>query len=350
MQTLVDLLPTAAVILIAGLGLALAHRVLERGAGASSGDRFRNQLLMLVLTLAAVMLVILVLPMSDTLRGQILSLIGIVISAAIALSATTLVGNAMAGAMLRVVRGFRIGDFIRTEEHFGRVSELGLFHTEIQTENRDLTTIPNIYLVSHPVTTVRSSGTIVSATVSLGYDVPRTRIEGLLLEAARNCALEDPFVKILELSDFSVNYRVSGLLTDVKYLLTVRSRLRASVLDALHGGGIEIVSPTFMNQRVQPEGRVFIPPKNAPVVTTDAVTTQEKVVFDKAEKAESLEGLRGRYRDLGGEIDDLKAEIKASDKGSPEREDLEAKLARRETRRESLAEVIKKREEAAAGE
>ena len=63
---------------------------------------------------------------------------------------------------LRAVRNFRMGDFIRVAEHFGRVSERGLFHTEIQTENRDLTTLPNLFLVTHPVTTIRTSGTIVS--------------------------------------------------------------------------------------------------------------------------------------------------------------------------------------------
>jgi small-conductance mechanosensitive channel len=345
MESLIDLLPAAAVVLIAGLALALVHRLLERGAGASSGDRFRNQLLMLVLTLAGVLLVILVLPMSDTLRGQILSLLGIVISAAIALSSTTLLGNAMAGVMLRVVRGFRIGDFIRTEDHFGRVSERGLFHTEIQTENRALTTIPNLYLVTHPVTTIRSSGTIVSATVSLGYDVPRAKIEELLLEGARICALEEPFVQVLELGDFSVNYRVAGLLTEVKHLLTVRSRLRAAVMDALHGGGVEIVSPDFMNQRVLPESRVFVPADRSPQAAPVSTPAQEQVAFDKAEEAESLEGLRTRYRELGEEIDSLRGEIKGAAKGSPEREGLEERLARLEGRRERLADLIAKREE-----
>ena len=51
------------------------------------------------------------------------------------------------------------GDFISAGDQFGRVTERGLFHTEIQTETRDLTTVPNLFLVTHPVTTVRSSGT-----------------------------------------------------------------------------------------------------------------------------------------------------------------------------------------------
>ena len=52
-------------------------------------QQIRYQLLMSLLGLLGLILVVLVLPVSDTLRGQILSLLGIVISAAIALSSTS---------------------------------------------------------------------------------------------------------------------------------------------------------------------------------------------------------------------------------------------------------------------
>ena len=71
----------------------------------------------------------------------------------------------------------------------------------------------------------------------------------LLHEAARNADLQDPFVEIVDLGDFAITYRAAGVLTQVKQLLTARSNLRAMVLETLHGAGIEIVSPHFMNQR-----------------------------------------------------------------------------------------------------
>ncbi len=79
----------------------------------------------------------------------------------------------MAGLMLQAVRHIRPGVFLRVGDHFGRVSEQGILHTEIQAEERNLTTLPNLYLVSNPVTVVRSSGTIISASESLAYDIPR---------------------------------------------------------------------------------------------------------------------------------------------------------------------------------
>ncbi|GAA0560177.1 hypothetical protein GCM10009098_30290 [Rheinheimera aquimaris] len=54
---------------------------------------------------------------------------------------------------------------------------------------------------------------------------------------------------ILELGNFAVTYRISGLLTEPKQLLSCRSALYGSILDTLHRQQVEIMSPSFMNQR-----------------------------------------------------------------------------------------------------
>lgn len=343
MDRLLDFVPTLAAIAGVILVLAVVHRVTERIQGVRAGRKFPSALIMLGLTTIGFVVIILSLPIGDQRQGQLLSLFGIVLSAAVALSATNFLGNALAGFMLRSIRQFRIGDFIRCGEHFGRVTERGLLHTEIQTEDRDLTTLPNLFLISNPMTTVRSSGTIVSATVSLGYDIPRKRIEACLLEAAETAELSDPFVQVLDLGDFSVVYRVAGLLTEVKHLLSVRSRLRANVMDSLHGHGIEIVSPSFMNQRVFDPTTDFIPVTAR--VATDPVATSvpEEVVFDKADEAESLEKLRGTLAEVKARIETLKAERKkASDDAA--REDLDRDLERMGRRERALEEHIASRE------
>jgi small-conductance mechanosensitive channel len=348
METWIAMLPSAATLAGVIIVLFLVHKFLDTRRGGAEGHRFRNQLIMLGLTAVGVLVFLMVLPISEELRGQLLGLMGIIISAAIALSSTTVLGNALAGVMLRAVRGFRMGDFIRTEDHFGRVSERGLFHTEIQTADRELTTLPNLYLVTHPVTTVRSSGTIVSATVSLGYDVPRTRVETLLLDAAGQVGLTDPFVQILELGDFSVNYRIAGLLVEVKHLLSVRSRLRAAMLDTLHRGGVEIVSPGFMNTRALAEDRMFIPPPAAPMaaVETRPRAAPEEVVFDKAEEAESLEKLALRLEGLGKALEEAERRSKEA-KNESERDHLDKEMVQLRSRRERLERLIAARKEKA---
>ena len=73
---------------------------------------------------------ILALPIGDAAHGQLLGLLGLLVTGAIALSSTTLLGNALAGIMLRAIRSFRPGDYLRVGEHAGRVSELGILHTD----------------------------------------------------------------------------------------------------------------------------------------------------------------------------------------------------------------------------
>lgn len=272
------------------LGLVLARRLLDRAASEAEHS-FRNELAMLVLTALGVLVVLLVLPVSDATRSQLLNLAGIVLSAGIALASTTFIGNAMAALMLRAVRNFRTGDFVRVGEHFGRVTERGLFHTEIQTEDRDLTTLPNLYLVTNPVKVIRASGTIVGASVSLGYDVDHVVVEGFLREAVLAAGLRDPFVHVTSLGDFSVTYRFAGFLEDVKQILTARSRLNTCAVDALHAGGVEIVSPTFMNTRAFRPGDRFVTPGRTES-RDDAGALAEDLAFDKAERVTALEKLR----------------------------------------------------------
>ena len=142
MERLFEALPSMGTIAVVVAVLIVVKRLLDRAEARLKGRQFRNQMIMLVLTAVGVLVVTLVLPIGDTMRGQVLSLIGVLLSAAIALSSTTVLGNAMAGIMLRTVRNFRMGDFIQVGEHFGRVTERGLFHTEIQNEHRELTVFP----------------------------------------------------------------------------------------------------------------------------------------------------------------------------------------------------------------
>lgn len=259
--------------------------------------------------------VIVLLPVSDELRLQFMSLLGIVLTAVIAVSSTTFVSNAMAGIMLRMVRSFRPGDFLKVGEQFGKVTELGFFHTEIQTEDRDLTTIPNMQLVTQSVTVVHREGTIVSAKLSLGYDEPHERIVELLKEAVIDAGLSDPFVLVKNLGDFSITYQASGFYEQVKKLLTVRSDLHKSILKKLHGSGIEIVSPTFMNQRRLQIDHPVIP--ESPVTVNEEKVSQvnngpfpEDIMFDKAHQAEYIESLKERRSLIIEKIKKLKEDSK----------------------------------------
>lgn len=263
-------------------------------------QRMHRQLTIMLTILLGMIGLVLVLPLEANIRGQLLTLLGLVITAVLTLSSPTVAANAIAGFMLRSVKGFAPGDFIQVDQHFGRVTEQGLFHTEIQTQDRDLLTLPNLYLASHPVKVVHASGTIVSAEVSLGYDVDHHIIEELLMQAAEQANLEEPFVYVTALGDFSVNYRVSGFLKQVKHLLSARSLLRKQMMDHLHQHQIEIVSPSFMNQRQVRDD--IIPQRSFVKADTGENSEPENMVFDKAERAQQVQELKNNYDEIKGEL------------------------------------------------
>ena len=260
----------------------------------NKAKRVTIQLVFLFIGFACMATLIIVLPIGDTLKGQLFSLIGIVLSAALALSSTTIIGNGLAGLMLNANPQLKLGEFIQVNEHQGRISERGLLHVEIQSEDRNLTTLPNLYLVTHPYRIIHSKGTIIQADLSLGYDLNRKQIETLLKEAAETAGLESPFVQIISLGDFSVSYRIAGVLKEVKHRMTAKTELFKTVLDNLHEHGIEIVSPNFMNTRALNDHKIVPRPfySEAP----ENMLPIESIVFDKAEQAESLSAMQEKLQ------------------------------------------------------
>ena len=342
LSALLEWAPPLVTLTVASIALFATRKLLDRMQHSNGEHHLRDQLIMLALTFIALLAVIVALPIRDSSRSDLLSLLGVVLSAAFALSSTTFLSNAMGALMLRAVGNFKLGDMLQIGEHFGRVTERGLFHTEIQTEERDLLTLPNMYVITNPVRVMRSTGTIVSCTVSLGYDVSRTRIEPLLIEAAEATGLTDPFVHVIELGDFSVTYRINGLLGEIKQLITTRSKLRKAVMDSLHQGGVEIVSPSFMNTRAFDPSGTFIPSQvHLPAVENPDAKAAEDLIFDKADEAETLENSRKRLVDLDEKIKELKGRADGGGEGADAAKEHQERLERR---RAALDEEIKERE------
>ncbi len=288
----------------------------------------------------AIVTIIVLLPLSNETRGQVLSLLGVVLTAVIALSATTFVANIIAGIMLQASQPFRPGDYLKVNDQFGRVTKRSLVHTQIQTEWRDLTNLPNLMLVNNPITVLHREGTIIFAEISIGYNVTYLRVEELLLNAGLDAKLSEPFVLVHELLDHAVVYRICGFLPEMKNLLSSRSNLRKKVLEQMHGNDIEIVSPSFMNQRALNPSEKVIP--NKPVMhdidkPQEATTAPEEKIFDKAEEAASVVELKQKYDETRQALKLQRAQLKSA--GEDERNKIQRKidiLERQESRYASL--------------
>ena len=316
----------------------LVNMLLKRQSKGKSDQGLLKSIILFSIIAIGIISLILALPLEDEIRKDITNLIGYVISAVLALSSATFMGNALAGIMLRTINNSKPGDFIEVNEFFGRITERGLFHTEIQTENRDLTTIPNLYLATNPVKVTRTSGTLISGEVSLGYDVNRMKIEKALIKAGEKAGLTNSFVRITTLGDFSVVYKIYGLVEDIKTVLSARSRLNAAMLDVLHDQKIEIVSPNFMNQR-QVGDAIFIPKKQRDqdkVVNTEA---PENLIFDKAEEAETIEKKKESLESVEAKLKELQSKLK-EESDPTKKEQIKSKIDRFMEIKEKMATKI----------
>ncbi len=274
---------------------------------------FPRQLILIGLTLVAVVGVVLSLPVGESSRSQIIGLIGLVVSGALAFSSSTIFSNLMAGILLRITNPFHLGNFISVKNHFGRVTERGLFHTEIQSSNRELVTIPNSYLMLSAVSTVPDSDAIVSTTLSLGYSIHHSRVSLLLKKAATESGLTAPFVHIIELGNYSITYRISGVLAEARGLITTKSNLHQNILDVLHHEDIEIMSPTYMNQRQTKSAKREIPEQVVDAIETKTVAAED-IVFDKAEKVLQLESKKTQLLEHIERVEDDLKSVKGEEK------------------------------------
>jgi len=327
-------------------GVWFANKKTKALYSGMPGMEFRRQLLMFGAVLLGIVLIIVGLPLTNELRGQLLSFVGILLSAAIALSSTTFLGNIMAGIMLRTIESIKIGDFIKVNGEFGRITEMDLLHVEIQTEDRNLKTMPNMHLVTNTVDVIRKSGTVIGIEVGLGYDTHRLVIENHLIEAAKKAGLKDPFVQIRNLGDFAVTYRIAGILDDLSSYIATHSALKRSVLDQLHDNGVEIMSPAFINTKALKPAAAMIPvrPTRGQEAKEADSAKPDNIVFDKAERAEIQEDFRKRLNDVKDELKAVESSLANKELEEDEKTLLEGKKVKLEARCEQLLGYINKLE------
>jgi small-conductance mechanosensitive channel len=308
-KVFLSLLEPTAVLLFTVSLLIFNSWVFRRIKPTSSGGNIMRGTISFILVLFGILAFILSLPIDKSLKGQILGFLGIIISAGIALSSTTVLGNLIAGIMNNSMNRFRNGDLINIEKFHGRVVKRSVFHTEIQLEDSNFITIPNLYIANHPVKLTRKTNTVISTSVSLGYDLERARIENILKSAALETGLSDPYVYITLLGDFSVTYKIHGFLADSSKYFTTSSMLNAKVMDKLHEEKIEIVSPTFMNQR-RVDDKAFVPKQILKSKDSIHEKTPEDLIFDEAIKSEKIEIKKDYLKEIDKKQEDLKERLK----------------------------------------
>ena len=203
-------------------------------------------------------------PGSDTEAFKGLSvLVGLMVS----LGSAGLVAQLVGGLVAVFARLFRTGEYVKVGEHEGVVLDIGLLSTKILTPNKEEITFPNSVLVgTTPINYSRhaeGNGSIISTSVTIGYDAPWRQVHAMLLLAAERTAgvlaTPPPFVLQRGLLDPYVEYQLVATIDRPADRFAILSELNAAIQDAFNEQGVQIMSPNFV---LQPRKPVVVPKEN----------------------------------------------------------------------------------------
>lgn len=182
----------------------------------------------------------------------------------LSLGSAGMVGQVVGGLVVVYSRAFRTGEYVKIGEYEGEIREIGILSTKMLTLKHEEITIPNAVLVGS--TTVNYSrhadggGSILSTSVTIGYDAPWRQVHGLLLMAAERTptVLKTPEPRVLQrsLSDFYVEYQLLFRIKHPEQRYLILSELHGQIQDAFNEYGVQIMSPHF---EMQPDTTIVVP-------------------------------------------------------------------------------------------
>ena len=211
----------------------------------------------------------------------------------LALSSTTLIANGMSGTIIKFSGFYNVGDMVKIGGYFGKVSEVGVFHTELQTPKRELVTVPNSVVFKEPFVNYTEEKYIVNIPVTISYNIDRKVVSDLLLNALKDTELETPFVLVTELGAYWIKYEANGLLKDPSNLIITESQLRQNILDRFNTANVEILSPDYYAIEKVRRGEKIIPkkrkkPQGERKEEKQAVEKAAGIMFEKAREEEKI--------------------------------------------------------------
>jgi len=201
---------------------------------------------------------------TDAFKGLTV-LLGLMVS----VGASGLVGQAVSGLILMYTRTLRPGDFVRVGEAEGTVTVMGMFTTRVDTGMGEELTLPNATVLGSVTRNFSRSahreGIVLTANVSIGYDVPWRQVDAMLIAAAQRTpgvrTLPAPRVYQTSLGDFYVAYRLAceSVATAPAARAEASSALYAAILDVFNEHGVQIMSPHYLSDPARPK---VVPPSD----------------------------------------------------------------------------------------
>ena len=166
---------------------------------------------------------------------------------AIAMGFRGTLGNLAAGFMLMVFRPFKVGDAVKIDGELGKVAEIELFSTFIDTFDNRRIILANANVFGSKIENLTFHKTRrVDVNVGVSYEADLDETRRVLVEAVTRCPgrLDDPepAVALLDMGDSAINW-VVRCWSPTDDFWTVREALTREVKYALDNAGLEIPYP-----------------------------------------------------------------------------------------------------------
>ncbi|MCK5378466.1 MAG: mechanosensitive ion channel [Acidobacteria bacterium] len=261
-RTIIDYIPNLLVIAVVGAILWYSIRLVHLVFMGIESQRIRIRgfypewaipTFNIVKLLMVVFAIVVVFPYFPGAGSPAFKGVSIFLGVLVSLGSTSAVANVIAGVLLIYMRAFKVGDRVRISDIEGIVVERSLLVTRIRTPKNVEVAIPNAKVMAEPIINfnaqAKKKGLVHHTTLSIGYDVEWRRVRDLLIAAAAKVEgvgqKPEPFVRQLELRDFSVVYELNVNIHQPHLLPRITSDLHANILDAFNEAGVEIMSPEF---------------------------------------------------------------------------------------------------------
>jgi small-conductance mechanosensitive channel len=213
-------------------------------------DLFQSGIRYFVYTIVAVLLLTNVLVMAglQTLAGTLVTLFTVFIGLVVSFSATGSIGNALAGIVLMSWRPYKEGDRVEVGSVYGDIAEVDVMFTQVRTIKNEVVYVPNSQVLSSKIVNYSLMPQVIAHyEVTIGYDIPHSKVENLLIDSARKTlgllAEPQPFVLIRNLDNNFVAYEINAYTDKPNELTTIYSRLMQNILETFEAAHVEILSP-----------------------------------------------------------------------------------------------------------
>ena len=178
-----------------------------------------------------------------------LAVIAGALSVGIGFGLQDIIKNLVSGIIILFERPFKVGDWVILGGEEGKIKQINIRSTELETWTKRSVIIPNATLISSSLVNLTHGDNWQRQSIMVGvsYDADVEKVTALLLECARSCKkvvrVPAPVVVFKDFGASSLDFELRFHISDVRTDFMASSEIRYTILRRFREEGIEIAYP-----------------------------------------------------------------------------------------------------------